>query len=54
MTLTEEQQADFYFLTPEDDPQLQKRSKLCDNPAGGWGKFTKNKDARLTARVSLP
>lgn len=24
VTLTEEQQADFYFLTPEDDPQLQK------------------------------
>ena len=24
VTLTEEQQADFYFLAPEDDPQLQK------------------------------
>ena len=24
VTLTEEQQADFYFLSPEDDPQLQK------------------------------
>ena len=24
VALTEEQQADFYFLTPEDDPQLQK------------------------------